>query len=500
VTGPTGVLGRATIPLLIAAGYQVKALSRSTANDSAIREQGAEPVRSSLFDPGSLEAALAGVDAVLHLATRIPQGADVRRPDAWHDNDRVRAEGMRTIVDAALKAGTRTVVYPSFAYVYPDRGDEWIDVANTPPDPVTIMESTLAAEREVARFAATEDDFPWRGVSLRLGALYGPDLPSTQTQLQMAERGISPFGAGKQAFTPILWIDDAASALLAAVERAPSGTYDVVDDEPMRHAELAQLMAPVVRRKSLWTLPTWLVRMAAGEPGGALSRSMRISNRRFREATGWTPSVANGREGIARIADSYHPMPQVGVPAALRLGLALMFIFALLAGLQQQLAPRSFYDSFPGFGMQWVSIDGPYNEHLLRDLGGANLALAMVIGFALLRPSVGLVRAVAAALLIAQVPHFIYHAFHLDLLPTLRDQVLQTASLAAIVLLPLLVFIAARGIREPAQSVSGVANDAPQNVVPTTNRLIAGTAPPATVTFAQAPSVPRGSALQSLQR
>ena len=456
-------------------------------------------MRGSLFNAASLEAALTGADAVLHLATRIPQGSDIRRPDAWHDNDRVRAEGMRNIVDAALKTGTKTVVYPSFAYVYPDRGDEWIDAASTPPDPVTIMDSTLAAEREVTRFATTEDGIPRRGVSLRLGALYGTDLPSTLTQLRMAERGISPFGARKQAFAPVLWIDDAASALRTALERAPSGIYDVVDDEPMRHAELAQLMAPVVGRKSLLTPPHSLVRMAAGQPGLALSRSLRLSNRRFRDATGWSPSVATAREGIARIAASYRPAPRVGVPAALRVGIALMFIFALLAGLQQQVAPRSFYDSFPGFGMQWVSIDGPYNEHLLRDLGGANLALAMVIGFALLRPSIGLVRTVAAALLIAQVPHFIYHAFHLDLLPTLRDQVLQTASLAAIVLLPLLVFIGARGIREPDQYSRDLKQVPPKNAVPISNRSIAG-APPAAATFAQAPAVTRSSALQSLQQ
>ncbi len=164
------------------------------------------------------------------------------------------------------------------------------------------------------------------------------------------------------------------------------------------------------------------------------------------------------------------------VPVALRIGLALMFVFALLSGLQQQFAPRSFYDSFPGFGMQWVSTDGPYNEHLLRDLGGANLALAVVIGFALLRPTTALVRAVAAAMLVAQVPHFIYHAFHLDLLPSLRDQVLQTASLTVVILLPLLVFIAARGIREPSAptTVTEVTRDAVQ----TNNRLIAPAAQP----------------------
>ena len=118
-----------------------------------------------------------------------------------------------------------------------------------------------------------------------------------------------------------------------------------------------------------------------------------------------------------------------------------MALFSLLAGMQQQFAPRSFFDNFPGFGMQWVAVDGPYNEHLLRDLGGANLALAVVILFAIARPTVGLVRAVAAAILVAQVPHFIYHAAHLDVLPTALDRVLQTAPLALTLAIPLLVLL-----------------------------------------------------------
>ena len=83
ITGPTGVLGRASIPVLVAEGLSVRALSRSAANDEAIRALGAEPVRGSLFDSESLIAATAGADAILHLATRIPPTSEVRRRDAW---------------------------------------------------------------------------------------------------------------------------------------------------------------------------------------------------------------------------------------------------------------------------------------------------------------------------------------------------------------------------------------------------------------------------------
>ena len=131
------------------------------------------------------------------------------------------------------------------------------------------------------------------------------------------------------------------------------------------------------------------------------------------------------------------------VPNLVKAGLWAMALLALLAGLQQQFTPRAFFDTFPGFGLQWVSVDGPYNEHLVRDLGGANLALAVVILFAIFRPSVGLVRAVTGAILVAQIPHFVYHAAHLDLLPTVLDRALQTALLALVIIVPLAVFLAA---------------------------------------------------------
>ena len=194
------------------------------------------------------------------------------------------------------------------------------------------------------------------------------------------------------------------------------------------------------------------MRLMAGHTGVAMTRSLRISNRRFREATGWAPAVRNAIEGLTRVVGANQPSGRMQIPAVVRIGLWLMALFSLLAGIQQQFAPRFFYEHFPGFGMQWVSVDGPYNEHLLRDLGGANLAFAVLTFFAIARPSVGLVRAVAIAMLVAQVPHFIYHAAHLDLLRTPLDRVLQTASLALTLVIPLTVLLTAGRIGQQRHS------------------------------------------------
>ena len=142
------------------------------------------------------------------------------------------------------------------------------------------------------------------------------------------------------------------------------------------------------------------------------------------------------------------PSATRSAPVTVLAGLWVMGIFGLYSGVQQQFLPRFFYDQFPGFGMTWVSPDGPFNEHLMRDLGGANLGLTLLIFLAIARPTAYLVRGVAIAVLIAQAPHFIYHALHLDLLPNTLERVLQTASLGIALLVPVLVLIASHSMTE----------------------------------------------------
>jgi hypothetical protein len=62
----------------------------------------------------------------------------------------------------------------------------------------------------------------------------------------------------------------------------------------------------------------------------------------------------------------------------------------------------------------WVAVDGPYNEHLVRDVGGLNLALCFVAVLALVTGSVLVARAAGGAQLVFGVPHLLYHALHLD--------------------------------------------------------------------------------------
>ena len=197
VTGGSGVLGMASIPLLRDAGHTVDAPSRTELD---------------LFDPEAVAAAVADKDAVLHLATRIPPPERLADRDAWRDTDRLRTEATPILVDAALAASVEWFLFPSIAFVYPEGGtvDESTPVAEEVPE---ILLSALDAERHVARF----DGDGRRGVVLRLGVLYGPSIGKETPNQHWAAYGAT------------LRIEDAGSAIAAAAE-VPGGVYNVVSD------------------------------------------------------------------------------------------------------------------------------------------------------------------------------------------------------------------------------------------------------------------------------
>jgi hypothetical protein len=126
-----------------------------------------------------------------------------------------------------------------------------------------------------------------------------------------------------------------------------------------------------------------------------------------------------------------------------RAALAALAVVGLVTGLWAALAPRSFYDDFPGGGRSWVAADGPYNEHLVRDVGALNLALAVVTVVALVTLGRDVVFAAALAWLVFQVPHLIYHARHVDVYDG-SDKVATIASLVLAVVLPAVVLVAVR--------------------------------------------------------
>ena len=190
ITGGTGVLGRALRPLAEAAGHELEMPGHAELD---------------LFDPSAVADAVRDADAVLHLATRIRTLDQISDREAWRENDRLRADASRILVDAAIAADVEVYVQPTVTFVYPtDRNvSEDTPVGKVLP----ILESSVAAERETERFARAGR----RGVVLRFGLLDGPGT--------WYEQPMRDFGA-------TLHVSDAGRALVSALS-LPSGIYNV---------------------------------------------------------------------------------------------------------------------------------------------------------------------------------------------------------------------------------------------------------------------------------
>lgn len=222
VTGGTGVLGRALRPVARAAGHDLVTPGRD---------------RLDLFDPLAVADAIrdAEPDAILHLATRILPLDQINNAEAWHENDRLRIEATRLLVDAGLATDVGTFVMPTVAFVYAPGGRTTED---TPIGAVApTVRSALVAEHETARFTHAGR----RGVVLRLGLLDGPGTGHATP--------VASFGAS-------LHVDDAALALLSAL-LLPPGIYNVCRDHEY------------------------------------------VSNRRFTEAAGWHPISSQTQSAFA---------------------------------------------------------------------------------------------------------------------------------------------------------------------------------------------------------
>lgn len=299
VAGATGVIGRRVVPQLVAAGHAVTALGRTPEKRRALEQAGALTVGVSLFDREGLRGALAGHDAVVNLATHLPRSVPrMLLPGAWRENDRVRREGSACLVDAALAAGVGHFVQESFAPIYADGGDRWID-EDAPVRPARYNRSTLDAERSAARFS----EGGGAGVVLRFGAFYGPDA----TQLRYTARSVraawAPLPGPADAYFSSVSHDDAAAAVVAALG-APAGIYNVVDDEPLTRRAFADAVAAAFGCPAPRLLPGWVTALM-GSLGELLARSQRMSNRRLREATGWAPNFPNAGEGFRALAAAH---------------------------------------------------------------------------------------------------------------------------------------------------------------------------------------------------
>ncbi|MGZ6995309.1 MAG: NAD-dependent epimerase/dehydratase family protein, partial [Acidimicrobiia bacterium] len=292
VTGATGVIGGPTVFRLVEAGHEVRAVSRREAAAAALRHAGAEPVTVDLFDADAVRDAVAGSDAIAHLATNVPPFPKLLRAKSWALHNRLRTEGTRNLVDAARAAGVGHIVKESITFMYEDGGDAWLDESS----PLTATPGLMAPALEGEQIALELADAGGAAVALRFGLFYGGANRGTDEMLKIARWRGSMVAGKPSAYMSSIHANDVATAVVAALD-APSGIYNVCDDEPLTRRDALDAFSSAFGLGRLRTNPAWLMKLLAGQAAASLVASQRVSNRKFRDTTGWAPEYPSLREG-----------------------------------------------------------------------------------------------------------------------------------------------------------------------------------------------------------
>jgi nucleoside-diphosphate-sugar epimerase len=219
--------------------------------------------------------------------------------DALHD------VGATNLLAAARAIGARRFVAESMTmgYGYGDWGDQVIteDQPFAPPGRSSQLERHVAGFRSLERqiWEATREGWI-EGISLRYGAFYAPG--SLVPILAMLRRRSLPLPDGGRAITSWIYLEDAAAATVAALERGRAGeAYNIVDDEPVRNKEFFAFLCQQAHLPKTLTLPAWLMRPLAPYATDFFATSIRVSNAKAMRELGWKPAIApTYREGIQK--------------------------------------------------------------------------------------------------------------------------------------------------------------------------------------------------------
>jgi 2-alkyl-3-oxoalkanoate reductase len=293
IAGGSGTIGIPLVRTLVAGGHQVTALTRSAGKQGELRGLGATPAVADALDRERLIAAVAAAHPthVIHQLTALPKDGPRRSSDVEATN-RLRIEGTRYLLDAAVGAGARRFVVGSFAILSP-RGPASAAVEDGAAAAVRSMESQVL---DATKRGAIE------GVILRYGMFYSLETPSTRAIIDMVRKRRLPVVRGDAGQLPLIHIEDAVSATVRALDKAPAGsTYDIVDDRPVSLTEIVEAIAEYTGSPRPLRVPAWLPRLVAPYMARMTSIRMPLSNAAAKADLGWRPKYSTLRDGLAEM-------------------------------------------------------------------------------------------------------------------------------------------------------------------------------------------------------
>jgi nucleoside-diphosphate-sugar epimerase len=301
LAGATGALGVPLVRQLHSAGHEVLGITRSEAGATVLWNLGASSVRADVLDRDGLLRALDGrrADAVVHQLTALKK-LPMRHRDMAATN-RLRMEGTANLLAAADLVGARRFLAQSFfgGYGFGDGSRMLTEDDPFAPSGHGRFDATWQALRSTEQQVLGAPGID--GIVLRYGGFYGPD--SVVAMLDALRKRQLPLPCGGGAYASFVYIDDAAAATVAALERSePDQVYNIVDDEPVRLGVLVEALAEAFSLPRPIHVPGFVLRAVAPFGGTVMTKqSLRLSNAKAKALLGWRPRVPTYREGIAAL-------------------------------------------------------------------------------------------------------------------------------------------------------------------------------------------------------
>lgn len=275
VSGSTGLVGTALIPVLTGTGHEVARLVRSKARNPSKEMVGWDPA-ANLIDKAGLE----GIEAVVHLAGEPIAGRWNAAKKARIRDSRV--QGTQLLCDALAQLTTppATLVCASAIGIYGDRGDEVLTEESAAG---TDFLADVCREWEAACDSARQKGI--RVVNLRFGVIlspYGGALAKMLTPFKLGAGGV--IGSGRQ-YMSCISIDDCVGAIVhALMNTTVAGPVNVVGPEPVTNRDFTKTLGKVFGRPTIFPMPAFAARLAFGEMADALLlSSSRVEPKKLRD-------------------------------------------------------------------------------------------------------------------------------------------------------------------------------------------------------------------------
>lgn len=293
VAGASGTIGIPLVRSLIAAGHQVTALTRSPGKRDELRRLGSTPAVADALDAEALRAVVleAKPTHVIHQLTALPKEGPSRASDLVATN-RLRIDGTRNLIDAAIRAGAHRFIGGSFALL------PGAETESTGADTNEAAQANRSMESQILTASQSKQI---EGLVLRYGLFYGPTNPGTIKMIEMVRKHRFPTIRGDRGLLPFIHVDDAVSATIAALDQGtPGGVYDIADDKALSISDAVRIMAEYIGAPAPRSVPAWLLRLMSPYRARMLSTRLPLSNAKARTELKWRPTYPTLREGFAK--------------------------------------------------------------------------------------------------------------------------------------------------------------------------------------------------------